>query len=244
MAPFQEAPGTPIPPRQTYDATLEYLKVINEKGRAGDPQLIVLLMAQYMNANQRPAGIEYFGSVLEQHQSDMSPEQHALYLSALATLRATHSVYVPMMKRVPWVKESVTMLERARALTQNDNFLVRWMSGLVYAQYISRLKHRTPENLRSTRVNWATTLLGAKHKSIVEEAVDTWSRGFPAGYLAATPDNLDLQGRPKLERVRVAARASLDLYQTLLRQTSADPKAGPKIRESTYIVLPVLVGED
>ena len=145
MAPFQEAPGTPIPPRQTYDATLEYLKVINEKGRAGDPQLIVLLMAQYMNANQRPAGIEYFGSVLEQHQSDMSPEQHALYLSALATLRATHSVYIPMMKRVPWVHETVAMLERARALTQNDNFLVRWMSGLVYAQIPNEVfkKHAT-----------------------------------------------------------------------------------------------------
>ena len=134
MAPFQEAPGTPIPPRQTYDATLEYLKVISAKGQAGDPQLIVLLMAQYMNTKQLPAGIEYFASVLEQHQSGMSPEQHALYLSALATLRASHAVYVPMMERVPWVNETVTMLERARELTQNKNFLVRWMSGVVYAQ--------------------------------------------------------------------------------------------------------------
>ncbi len=145
MAPFQEAPGTATPPRQTYDATLEYLKVINEKGQAGDPQLIVLLMAQFMNSNQRPAGIDFFGSVLEQYQSDMSPEQHALYLSALATLRASHAVYVPMMERVPWVKETVTMLERARELTKNADFLVRWMSGVVYAQIPNEVfkKHAT-----------------------------------------------------------------------------------------------------
>ena len=145
MAPFQGAPGRPIPPRQTYDATMEYLKTINANGQAGDPQLIVLLMSQYMNANQRPAGIEHFASVLEQHQSDMSPERHALYLSALATLRASHAVYVPMMKRVPWVKQTVAMLERARELTQNENFLVRWMSGVVYAQVPNEVfkKHAT-----------------------------------------------------------------------------------------------------
>ena len=38
MVPFQEAPGIPIPPRQTYYATVEYLKVRNAKGCS--PQLL------------------------------------------------------------------------------------------------------------------------------------------------------------------------------------------------------------
>ncbi|MCI0528923.1 MAG: hypothetical protein L0Y56_15915, partial [Nitrospira sp.] len=46
----------PNEPFQTYHSELEYLKSMNSAGPAHDPQIIFLLMAQYLNAHQPKAG--------------------------------------------------------------------------------------------------------------------------------------------------------------------------------------------
>ena len=125
-------------PYQTYHPELEYLKSLHQTGPVSDPQIVALLMQQFMNANQLRAGIAYFESFLQKYGAQLSSEQEALYLSALGVLRASHADQVPLLRRIAWVNETIDMLERARTLTNNGSFLVRWMIGVVYAQLPDR----------------------------------------------------------------------------------------------------------
>ena len=120
--------------QQTYNAELEYLQAINSVGPNEDPRLIFLLMAQYLNANQQKAGIEFYESFLEKYESQLSSTQKALYLSALGILRATYADKVFFIKRIGWVNQTIELLETARELTNNEDFIVRWSNGVVYAQ--------------------------------------------------------------------------------------------------------------
>ncbi len=63
----------PDSPSKTFHSELEYLQVLNDAGPALDPQIIFLLMAQYMNANQNKAGIDFFSSFLEKHEERLAP---------------------------------------------------------------------------------------------------------------------------------------------------------------------------
>ena len=129
---------TSTAPYQTYHPELEYLKSLHQTGPVSDPQIVALLMQQFMNANQLRAGIAYFESFLQKYGAQLSSEQEALYLSALGVLRASHADQVPLLRRIAWVNETIDMLERARTLTNNGSFLVRWMIGVVYAQLPDR----------------------------------------------------------------------------------------------------------
>ncbi len=123
---------------QTYHSELEYLKSLHQTGPVSDPQIVAFLMQQFMNANQLQAGIAYLESFLQKHGAELSSEQEALYLSALGVLRASHADQVPLLRRIAWVNETIDMLERARTLSNNEGFLVRWMIGVVYAQLPDR----------------------------------------------------------------------------------------------------------
>lgn len=129
-------------PTQTYHAELEYLKSITRAGPGQGPQLIFLLMAQYLNANQLEEGIEFFGTLLNQHKSQLPPMQRALYLSALGLLRASYADEVFLLKRIGWVNDTIDILEEARALSDNDIFVIRWSAGVVYAQLPARFDKR------------------------------------------------------------------------------------------------------
>lgn len=69
-----EAPEAP----RTFNAELEYFKTLNEAGPARNPQIIFLLMVQYLNTNQTGAGIANFESLLERHGPRMAPPQRGL----------------------------------------------------------------------------------------------------------------------------------------------------------------------
>lgn len=127
----------PAPP-QTYHAELEYLKVLHQAGPVAEPQLNAILMQQFMNANQFQAGIEFFESLLQKQGSRLAPEQNALYLSTVGVLRASSADQVPLWSRIAWVDNTLESMETARTLSHNDNFLVRWMIGVVYAQLPDR----------------------------------------------------------------------------------------------------------
>ncbi|MCI0591116.1 MAG: MBL fold metallo-hydrolase [Gammaproteobacteria bacterium] len=129
---------TSTAPYQTYHPELEYLKSLHQAGPVADPQLVAFLMQQFMNANQLQSGIAFFESLLQKQKAQLSSEQEALYLAALGVLRASHATQVPLLKRIAWVSETIEMLENARTLTNNESFLVRWMTGVVHAQLPDR----------------------------------------------------------------------------------------------------------
>jgi glyoxylase-like metal-dependent hydrolase (beta-lactamase superfamily II) len=130
--------GTP-PPVNLPD--LEYLKVINEAG-PGDPQLVFLLSSQYANANRLDEGISVFEGMLRNFGPRLQPAQRALYLTALASLRAQHAKDVSMLRRIGWVKDTLSLLDEANTITRGQVFVVRWMSGVVRAQLPAILGER------------------------------------------------------------------------------------------------------
>jgi hypothetical protein len=129
---------TATAPSHTYHPELEYLKALHQAGPVQEPQLTTILMQQFMNSNQFQDGIEFFESLQQKHESRLNLEQKALYLSAIGVLRASIANQVPLLNRIAWVNETIDRLEQARVLTHNDNFLVRWMAAVVYAQLPDR----------------------------------------------------------------------------------------------------------
>ncbi len=127
---------------RTYHSELEYLKAVNSAGPAGDPQIIFLLMAQYLNANQTEAGIEFFTFFLEKYEAELPPWQRSLYLSALALLRASRANQVALFERIKWVDETIELLETAKKLSDNEIFVVRWIAGSVYARLPERFNKK------------------------------------------------------------------------------------------------------
>ncbi len=113
---------------------LEYFKAVNAAGPPRDPQLLLLLMAQYANANLRREGIAHFSALLQEFGPRLADRQKSLYLGAIGLLRAGHAHEVPFWKRIGWVRETIAMLEEAKRLSGGDIFVVRWMAGVVYAQ--------------------------------------------------------------------------------------------------------------
>lgn len=113
---------------------LEYLEVINRAGPPRDPQVALLLMAAYANANQSGPGSEFFAARLAEFGPRLSAAERALYLGLGGVLRAQHESEVPLWHRAGYVNDTVAMLEEARRLTGGDAFVMRWMAGVVYAQ--------------------------------------------------------------------------------------------------------------
>ena len=121
---------------------LEYLKAVNQAAPPRDPQLMLLLMAQYGSANKRAEGAEFFAARLREFEPRLTAPQKALYLSIIGLLRAQHASEVPLLKRLGWVKETIGILERAKQLSGNQVFVVNWISAVVYAQLPERFHKR------------------------------------------------------------------------------------------------------
>lgn len=122
----------PLP--QSNRPELEYLKVVNRAGPPRDPQLLFLLMGQFANAHQQREGAEFLSALMQQFAPQLSDAQKALYLSATALLRAQAAPDVSFLRRIEWVRSTVTMLDVAKQLSGGEVFVVRWISGVVRAQ--------------------------------------------------------------------------------------------------------------
>jgi glyoxylase-like metal-dependent hydrolase (beta-lactamase superfamily II) len=130
-----DAGGEKNPSRPTsHRPELEYFKAVNRGGPPRDPQLLFLLMGQYLNANMHREGIAFFSAVLKEAEPRVSDRQKSLYLSAIGLLRAGHTNEVSFWKRIGWVRETIEILEDAKRLSGDQVFVVRWISGIVYAQ--------------------------------------------------------------------------------------------------------------
>jgi glyoxylase-like metal-dependent hydrolase (beta-lactamase superfamily II) len=113
---------------------LEYFKAVNRAGPPRDPEILFLLMGQYVNANMHREGIEFFSTVLGEFEPRLSDPQKSLYLAAIGLLRAGHANEVPFWRRIGWVRETIEILEDAKRLSGGQVFVVRWITGVVYAQ--------------------------------------------------------------------------------------------------------------
>src|SRR5262249_17844730 len=110
---------------------LEYLKAINNVAPPKDPQLLFLLMAQYSNLNLPGKRPEFLLTPLKELEPQLTDPQKALYLSAIALLRAQHANSVSLLHRIGYVNDTIAMLERAKQLSGGQVFVVNWIAGVV-----------------------------------------------------------------------------------------------------------------
>src|SRR5262245_5577515 len=118
--------GTKVPSSPRPD--LEYLKAVNQAAPPHDPQLLFMLMAQYSNANRQFEGAEFFAARLMEFETRLTDVQRALYLSIIGLLRAQHANAVPLLQRIGWVNETISILERAKRLSGGQVFVVNWIT--------------------------------------------------------------------------------------------------------------------
>lgn len=119
----------------TLPPELAYLKQVNQWRPPTDPQLHFLLMGQFANAGRHLEGIAFFEDALKQFGPQLSDNQRAQYLLAIASLRAGHANDVFLLQRMGWVRDTLALLDDAKRLsTGGMMFVSRWMSGVIRAQ--------------------------------------------------------------------------------------------------------------
>jgi glyoxylase-like metal-dependent hydrolase (beta-lactamase superfamily II) len=113
---------------------LEYFKAANGVAPPKDPQLLFLLMGQYSNANRQGEGAEFFSARLKEFEPRLSNPQKALYLSAIALLRAQNASSISLLHRIGYVKDTIAILDRAKQLSGGQIFVVNWIAGIVHTE--------------------------------------------------------------------------------------------------------------
>lgn len=121
---------------------LEYLKQVNAWKPPSEPQMLFLLMAQYANAGRAAEGAGFIDELRRRFDAQLSDPQRALYLTAIASLRAQAAADVPLLRRIGWVRETLGLLDEADRLSRGKIFITHWTSGVVRAQMPSFLGQR------------------------------------------------------------------------------------------------------
>jgi glyoxylase-like metal-dependent hydrolase (beta-lactamase superfamily II) len=119
------------PAAKRHSADLEYLKAVNSVAPLKDPELLFVLMTEFVNLNLQGEGAEFFSARLKQFESQLTPVQKSLYLSIVGLLRAQHTSLVPLLKRYGYVKETIAILDQAKQLSGGNVFVVNWIAGVV-----------------------------------------------------------------------------------------------------------------
>jgi glyoxylase-like metal-dependent hydrolase (beta-lactamase superfamily II) len=125
----QDHAGNPAHPPE-----LEYWKAINSVAPPKDPQLLFLLMAQYSNLNLHGEGAEFLSARFKEFEPQLTNPQKALYLSAIALLRAQHANSVSLLHRIGYVNDTIAMLDRAKQMSGGRVFVVNWIAGVVHSE--------------------------------------------------------------------------------------------------------------
>lgn len=119
---------------RSFHSDIQYYEVVLSYGPVADPRPVFLLVNAYIVSSQQEYGIRFFEKLLERYENQMTNEMRATYLSAYALLRATYAEEVFLLKRIGWVFDTFDILEEARSAGGDENPLVHWASGLIYAQ--------------------------------------------------------------------------------------------------------------
>jgi len=132
------ATGVPSPspadPQATDRPELAYLKQVNAWHPPSDPQLLFLLMQQYANSGRHLEGASYIDELRRRFDGQLDDTQRALYLTAIASLRAGGASQVIVFKRIGWMRDTLAMLDEAQRLTHGEAFITHWMSGIVRSE--------------------------------------------------------------------------------------------------------------
>lgn len=118
---------------RSFHADVAFYETVLSYGPVSDPRPLFLLTNAYIVSNQQTYGMEFIERSLKRYERSMSDEIRAVYLSAYALLRGTYAEQVPLVSRIGWVLDTFDLLEEAERLA-NNNPLVHWSAGLIYAQ--------------------------------------------------------------------------------------------------------------
>src|SRR5215831_5004053 len=113
---------------------IAYLETINALAPPQDPQLLFILMGAYANANQAARGVAFLSARLQEFAPRLTNVQKALYLSAIALLRAQNAPSVPLWQRIGYVNDTIALLSEARQLSGGQVYVVNWIAGVVDAR--------------------------------------------------------------------------------------------------------------
>src|SRR5215467_7279009 len=113
---------------------IAYLETINALRPPQDPQLLFILMGEYANANQAERGVAFLSARLQEFAPRLTSVQKALYLSAIALLRAQNAPSVPLWQRIGYVNDTIALLSEARQLSGGQVYVVNWIAGVVDAR--------------------------------------------------------------------------------------------------------------
>src|SRR5438067_4548781 len=119
------------PSAKAHSADLEYLKAVNSVAPLQDPELLFVLMTQFMNSNLQGEGAEFFSARLREYEPKLTPVQKSLYLGIIGLLRAQHASSVPLLRRYGYGKDTIATLDQAKQLSGGQVFVVNWVAGVV-----------------------------------------------------------------------------------------------------------------
>src|SRR5215831_4603941 len=133
------APPVQAPVRQEVRHELEYLKAVNAAAPPRGAQLLLLLVAQFANAQRHAEGIAFLSERMKDFDDRLTDPQRALYLAAIGSLRAGRARALPPEQRAIWAKETARLFAEAKRLLSRSRdpggevFVVRWWSGTALA---------------------------------------------------------------------------------------------------------------
>lgn len=119
---------------RSFHSHIAYFETLLSYGVNKDPRNTFVLVNAYLVANQQKHGIEFFETLLQRYGKQLDDQTKASYLAGYAILRATYADEIPLIKRIGWVNDTFDLLEEASKLTDNNDPLVHWSAGLIYAQ--------------------------------------------------------------------------------------------------------------
>src|SRR5215471_6368806 len=130
---------------------LEYLEAVNRVGPPQDPELLFILMTQYVNGNRQGEGVEFFSARLKEFDARLTPVQKSLYLSIIGLLRAQHASSLSLVRRYGYVKETIAILDQAKQASGGKVFVVNWIAGVVHSELPGFFGQR---NAAREELNW------------------------------------------------------------------------------------------
>lgn len=116
---------------------LDYLTRVHGSTGGVDPTLTVMLVSNFLQANQVERGVRFFADL----QASSQGESAVLYKTAHAVLRASYASEIFLLKRISWVKDTIRMFDEARK-SEPDNMLVRWLIGTTLAKLPAQFRQR------------------------------------------------------------------------------------------------------
>jgi len=114
---------------QMTNIEISYFEEIHRRGSQLHPSATPLLMALYINAGKHKEGIALFDGLSDRFETTDA----TIAKTAKAVLRASMANDVFLLKRIPWVNETVRLFDQARTEAP-DNLLNRWLIGTTLAQ--------------------------------------------------------------------------------------------------------------